>query len=114
MLIVDDEKVIADTLVAILNQSGFDAWAAYDGETALKLMKVRVPDLLVTDVSMPGMSGIDLAIATRDQWPECKILLFSGHAATTGLVEEARKRGYNFELLSKPVHPRDLLERLAA
>jgi DNA-binding NtrC family response regulator len=67
---------------------------------------------VITDVSMPGMNGIDLAIAVRERFASCKVLLFSGHAASTNLMAEARAKGYDFELLTKPVHPRDLLERL--
>ena len=112
ILIVDDEHVIADTLVAILNQSGFSASAAYDGESAFELVSARVPDLLITDVCMPGMNGIELAIRVRERFPRCKVLLFSGHAASTNLMEEARSSGYEFDFVSKPVHPRDLLECL--
>ncbi len=114
VLIVDDERVIADTLAAILNESEFSAKACYCAEDALKLVEGDCPDLLITDVSMPGMNGIELAIRTRLKHPGCKILLFSGHAATAGLFAEARQRGYDFQLLSKPVHPRDLLEHLRA
>ena len=112
IMVVDDEHVIADTLAAILNNSGFLALAAYSGESALDLIATRVPDLLITDVSMPGMNGIELAIQVRERFPSCEVLLFSGHAATTDLLSRARQRGYEFQLLTKPVHPRDLLERL--
>ncbi len=114
VLVVDDERIIADTLAAILNESGFSATTAYCAEEAIKIFETAVPDLLITDVSMPGMNGIELAIKVRLQYPTCKILLFSGHAATAGIFEEAKSRGYDFQLLSKPVHPRDLLEHLRA
>ena len=112
VLVVDDEHVIADTLAAILNESGFVAATSYCAEDALKIIEAGAPDLLITDVSMPGMNGIELAIKVRLRYPTCKILLFSGHAATAGLFDEARSRGYDFQLLTKPVHPRDLLEHL--
>jgi DNA-binding NtrC family response regulator len=112
ILVVDDEPVIADTLATILNGSGFSAFAAYSGESALEMISARVPDLLITDVCMPGMNGIELAIAVRERFPGCKVLLFSGHASSTDVIDQVRARGYDFEFLSKPVHPRDLLERL--
>ncbi len=65
IIVVDDEHVIADTLAAILTQSGFSALAAYDGESAFALISARVPDLLITDICMPGMNGIELAIQVR-------------------------------------------------
>jgi len=112
ILVVDDEHVIADTIAAILNASGCSAVAAYSGEAALEAIADGVPDLIITDVCMPGMNGIELAIAIRELFPECKVLLFSGRSSSTHLIEEARARGYKFDFLSKPVHPRDLLERL--
>jgi hypothetical protein len=64
--------------------------------------------------AMPGLSGIDLAIQMRAQYPECKILLFSGHAATLDLFEDACNRGHDFHLLLKPVHPSKLLSEIGA
>jgi CheY-like chemotaxis protein len=58
---------------------------------------------------MPGMNGVDLAIHLQSLCPKCKVLLFSGQAATQELMELARKDGHDFELLSKPIHPKDLL-----
>jgi CheY-like chemotaxis protein len=58
---------------------------------------------------MPGISGIYLAITMRALYPNCKILLFSGQAATLDLLETARARGYDFRLLQKPVFPSELL-----
>ncbi|HEX8926704.1 MAG TPA: response regulator [Terriglobales bacterium] len=109
VLVVDDENIIADTLVLILRQHGYAADAAYDGASALEMMKLIPPDLLITDVAMPGMTGVDLAIAVRTSMPECRVLLFSGHASTSDLLRSAEEAGYTFTLLSKPVHPRDLL-----
>jgi CheY-like chemotaxis protein len=70
------------------------------------------PDLLLTDVVMPQLSGIDLAIQTRELYPNCKVLLFSGQPAITGMLEEARASGHNFEVLAKPIHPGELLEKI--
>lgn len=112
VLVVDDERIIADTLVAILNRSGFSALAAYSGESAFELITTSVPDLLITDVCMPGISGIELAIRVREHFSKCKVLLFSGSATSKDLMDTAAASGHDFELLNKPVHPRDLIERL--
>jgi DNA-binding response OmpR family regulator len=112
IFVVDDEKNIADSLRAILNKSGFDASAFYDAETALSACEIAKPECVISDVGMPGMNGIDLAVQIRERFPECRILLFSGHAASFDLLAGARSRGHDFELLLKPVHPRDLLARL--
>ena len=112
VLIVDDERVIADTLSMILNQSGFEARAVYSGEGALELARSFAPDMLISDVIMADLNGIDAAIQFRVLLPKIKILLFSGQAATADLLEKARTKGYEFEILAKPVHPQDLLNKL--
>jgi DNA-binding NarL/FixJ family response regulator len=62
---------------------------------------------------MPGMSGIDLAITITEVLPHCKVLLFSGQAATVDLLETARRSGHNFTTLNKPIHPTDMLRRIS-
>lgn len=113
VLIVDDEQRIADTLAMILGSKGYAAEATYHGATALAFCRKRIPDLLLTDVVMPGMSGIELAIAVQRDFPTCKVLLFSGQAATAEMLDEASSRGHRFELLAKPVHPLELLDKVA-
>ena len=62
--------------------------------------------------SIKNKKRIDAAINIRKFLPSCKILLFSGQAATADLLENARARGHQFEILAKPVHPQDLLAKL--
>jgi CheY-like chemotaxis protein len=112
VLVADDERVIADTLAMILNKSGFVARAVYSGEKALELATTFAPDMLICDVIMADLNGIDAAIQFRALLPRVKILLFSGQAATADLLEKARTQGYEFEILAKPVHPQDLLTKL--
>jgi CheY-like chemotaxis protein len=114
VLVADDEEVIANTLEKILNQAGFEARAVYSGEKALELVQSFRPDMLISDVIMSGITGIETAIKVRTLLPSCKILLFSGQACTANLLEEARAQGHEFEILSKPVHPSDLLARMRA
>lgn len=113
VLVVDDEPIIADTIVAILNNSGFAAAAAYSGETALRMAHLIPPALLLTDVSMPGMNGIELALAVTEAVGDCKTLLFSGHATTQDLLRESQANGRDFVLLQKPVHPKELLAQVS-
>ena len=112
VLVVDDERVIADTLAIILNQHGYDASAVYTGEEAVEAARAITPDLIISDVVMKDMDGIEAAIRIRQFLPGCKILLFSGQAATADLLESARAKGHEFEILAKPVHPQDLLAKL--
>jgi CheY-like chemotaxis protein len=113
VLIVDDEKVIADTLSIILTHAGFITMTAYDGATALRIANEITPALLISDVVMPGISGVELAIMLKQSIPDIKILLFSGQASTVDLLEKARQSGYHFTALTKPVHPTDMLKRIS-
>ena len=112
VLVVDDEQVIADTLAKILDLNGYDASAVYSGTAAVESARSLQPDLVISDVIMQDMNGIEAAIHIRGFLPGCKILLFSGQAATADLLEDARAQGHEFEILAKPVHPADLLAKL--
>jgi DNA-binding NtrC family response regulator len=109
VFVVDDEHVIASTLAAILQIHGFSAMYFTCPLEALTAARLKAPELLISDVAMPGISGIELAIRMRAQYPTCKVLLFSGQAATKDLLEDARARGHEFDLLQKPVPPTELL-----
>jgi len=113
VLVLDDERIIADTLSAILNLPGYESAAVYRGEDAVERSRSFHPELVIADVVMPGMNGIEAAIAIRKMLPGCKILLFSGQAATADLLQEARRSGHDFEILSKPVHPDELLAKIS-
>ena len=112
IFVVDDESVIAMTLATILGRSGFDAVSFTAPLEALEAARIRPPDLLISDVVMPKLSGINLAIGVQQIAPGCKVLLFSGQAATADLLEEARRSGHDFELLSKPIHPSEFLQKV--
>ena len=113
VLVVDDEVVIAETTTEILKQSGFDAHCAYDGQSGLELAIQLIPDIILTDVVMPNMNGVQLAIAVRKALPSTEILLLSGQAGVTEILDRGRREGYWFEIIAKPVHPERLLQRLA-
>jgi DNA-binding NtrC family response regulator len=112
VLIVDDEHMIANTLAQILNASGFEAKALFSGEHAVPEATQFQPDVLLTDVIMRGFSGIDVAMQIAEVLPACRVILFSGQASTADLLDRAKAQGYHFEMLAKPIHPRDLLRML--
>jgi CheY-like chemotaxis protein len=115
VFVVDDEDIIVSTLAMILRlQGGFHAVSFTDPLKALQAAQTEAPDLLISDVIMPQMSGVELAIQLREICPGCKVLLFSGQAATADLLADANAKGYEFELLLKPVHPADLLASIRA
>ena len=112
ILVVDDEVLIADTIVQILNRNGFIAEAAYSGEQAIETARRINPDLLLSDVLMPHIDGVEAAIAIRGFCPDTRIVLFSGQAATVEILQRAKDRGHHFELLPKPIHPTQLIKHL--
>ena len=109
IFVVDDQPAIASSLAAILRMNGFSARFFTSPLEALTAARSESPDLVISDVAMPDISGIELAIQMRAQYPNCKILLFSGQASTSDLLEGARAQGYDFRLLQKPVFPPELL-----
>jgi CheY-like chemotaxis protein len=113
ILVVDDEPTITDSLVTILNQSGFDATGVYSGVDAAERARTACPDILLTDIVMPQIDGITLAASVLHCCPATRIVLISGQAATADYLERAQAQGYQFEFLPKPIHPRELLNRLA-
>jgi FixJ family two-component response regulator len=112
VFVVGDEHVIASTLAAILKVHGYSATSFTSPLDALAAARSMAPNVLISDVAMPGISGVDLAIRMKAQYPECKILLFSGHAATQDLLEDARSQGHKFQWLEKPVHTSAMLSRI--
>lgn len=114
ILIVDDELAITESLSAIFAHSGYTVRAAHSAEEAIETLASWEPDLAILDVNLPCMNGIELACVLRDNHPRCRLVLFSGHAGTPALAEEAAKKGNFFEILCKPVHPLFMLDYVAS
>ena len=112
VLVVDDERLIADSVAEILNEHGFKASAVYSGDAAISRTQELRPDIVMADVLMPRMNGIETAKAISKISPETRILLFSGQAATVDLLRQARSAGVEFDLLPKPIHPEELLRKI--
>lgn len=111
ILVVDDERVIADTIAEILNDSGFEATPAYSGDAAIKVIQENCPDVVLTDVVMPGVNGVEVAKFVADSCSNTKVLLFSGQAAVSEFLQ-GNQLGSSFEFLAKPLHPDELIEKL--
>lgn len=110
--VVDDEAAISATLTAILNNAGFRAVGFTDPLKALEAAQFEAPGFLISDIMMPEMNGIELAIRFKSDCPKCKILLFSGHVDTASLLASATQQGHDFEVLPKPFHPTQMLEAI--
>jgi DNA-binding response OmpR family regulator len=114
ILVVDDEPVITRTLVLILNsfRDQFFAIGTTSIVDALKIVEGIHPDLVLLDAIMPGARGLDHALQMRDK-SGCNVLMMSGQGATSTYIEESRLQGHEpFEILAKPIHPNDLIQKI--
>jgi PAS domain S-box-containing protein len=111
VLLVEDEELLRQALDRTLSEAGFMVTAAESAEKALgRLDDGELPHLLVSDVSLPGMAGPDLALLLRERDPDLPVLLMSGYAAhplPAGLVGNAA-------MIDKPFPTRELLAQIAA
>ncbi len=115
VLVVDDERGITDSLVIILRMRGYTARGAYSAVEAVLMIDDFNPHAVISDVVMPGMSGIDLAIHLAERLPDCKVLLMSGNAYAGELMEKSLRQGYPaHSILPKPVHPQQIFEFIAS
>lgn len=110
--VVDDEPTLCWTLGLIVKSIGMEVFTFTDPREVLPAASEQSPDLLISDVSMPHMSGIELAIQMRVCHPQCKVLLISGHAATEELIFAARENGHDFPIVMKPIHPKLLIAEI--
>lgn len=111
---VDDNPLVANTFVMVLTSGGFDAVAAYSGTEAIELARKIEFEVLLSDVLMAQMNGIETAMTIRKIRPNCRVVLISGTDATSSLLSEGELLGHKFDILPKPVHPSVLLEYLRA
>jgi len=113
ILIVDDEQTIADTLSVIFRHAGYETYTAYNGMLGLVAARSLLPNLVLSDVMMPGLDGVAMAMEIRNTLPDVEVLLFSGQATTVELLREAESKGFHFEILLKPVHPSEVIRKVA-
>jgi CheY-like chemotaxis protein len=90
ILVVDDERDLREFMVEVLSSHGHRAFAAASAYHALQFVAAEQVDLLVTDIAMPGKTGVELAIEVKRLRPEVKVLFITGHAPRS--TEQAAMR----------------------
>lgn len=113
VLVVDDDMRVADSIVQILVASGHTAAGAYSAEAAMKMAEKLDPQVVISDVVMGPVSGIELAIHIREHHPDCRVLLISGNSAAIGLSSGAVAKGAKLQFMAKPVDPARILDFVA-
>lgn len=114
ILIIDDEKNVTDTLALILKYAGHEVRCAYSSADASEVLHSFAPECAICDLILAGGNGIDFCVSLAAARPGCRILLSSGQSETSQLVQDARARGFTWELLVKPQDPGELLKKLAS
>ena len=115
ILVVDDEQAVADTLCLIFKKRGFDCRAVYTGAAAVACTDEYCPELLLCDISMPGMSGLEVVSQVTVKCPDCRVLLLTGHYTNLGYAQEwALSHSAPSRIMTKPVPPALLLEAAGA
>jgi two-component system catabolic regulation response regulator CreB len=108
--VVDDEPLIASTLAAILSDSGYEAEFFTNPLEALAAVAPGSPTILVSDVTMPDLTGVELAMRVLDICPHCKVFLMSALDSIDELLEAAGALEAEFPFMRKPFHPAVLLD----
>ncbi|MEE8195393.1 MAG: response regulator transcription factor [Candidatus Bipolaricaulota bacterium] len=111
ILIVDDEKEIVKTVRAYLNNEGFKTYAAYDGEQALRAWEEKQPDLIVLDLMLPKLSGIDVTKEIRKK-SNVPIIMLTAKAAESDRIVGLELGADDY--IVKPFSPRELVARVRA
>ena len=112
ILVVDDQHAIVSARTAILKSRNFETASAFSGEEAVQVAHAFQPDCIVSDITMGAMNGVEAAIEILGVLPRCKIFFISGNVNNWDVIEKARARGFDFEVLQKPVPPPVMLARV--
>ena len=110
ILIVDDEKDLCDILFRMLKRNGFRPIVANDGQKALEMIQLGMPEIVLLDVMMPGMDGMEVLRRAKKLNPRLPVMMFTAYGGIDGAVQ-AIKEGAD-DYLSKPVDHSELVDKL--
>ncbi|MBU1162113.1 MAG: sigma-54 dependent transcriptional regulator [Proteobacteria bacterium] len=100
ILIVDDEAYICEILSRIVEEEGFKAKVAYDGNIAMEMIHDKMPDVMLLDIKMPGMDGLEVLKSAKEMDPDLPVIIITAHAGINGAVEAMRAGAHDY--LAKP------------
>ncbi len=112
LLLVDDEEITIKYLSRQLNNRGFDVSVAYDGATALEKVKEEDFDVVLLDVLMPGINGIDTLREIKQIKPVTEVIMLTGHASVEVGIEGMKLGAFDY--LMKPFDPDELVKKIHA
>lgn len=112
-MVLDDDAAVRQTWTIIFRHQGYEVISVETGQQAIDAASNRAPDILLADIRLPDMTGIEAAKRVQQQAPECQVLLISGDGESSEALEAARAAGTAFEVLPKPIAPPELIQRIA-
>lgn len=111
LLVVDDEAAMRRTLRDLLSLEGYEVHTAQDGQEALHILEEGEFDLMILDLRMPGLSGVEVLRRLSDMKVDVGVIVLTGHGSLESAIEALRRRAYDY--LLKPVSPETLLDSVA-
>lgn len=109
-LLIDDEEELVSTIVERLGYRGVDAEFALTGATALGMLRKQTYDVVVLDLKLPGMSGVEVLRNIKKEHPAIPVLLITGHGSPMNHLEEKPEEAFDF--LAKPIDLESLIEKM--
>ena len=110
ILVVDDEESICQSLRGILSDEGYEVRTAGSGEDALKAIEEDVPDLVLLDIWLPGMDGLEALKIIKAETPQVPVIMMSGHGTIETAVKATKLGAFDF--IEKPFSDQALLDRV--
>ena len=107
ILVVDDNEVVRHSFLRSLTGTHCRVEAAWNGEEALRAMEQQAFDVVLLDLRMPGMDGMQVLKAIKDKWPETEVVVITGYPSVETAKEAVRLGAHNY--LAKPVGPVDVI-----
>ena len=107
ILVVDDEQSILETLRILLKNEGFDVTTAQGGKAGIEQLRASPPDIILTDVKMPGVTGIDILQAAKEQDPETPVILMTAHTSLQTAIQAVNEGAFYY--IQKPFSNDDML-----
>ncbi len=110
VLVVDDEEDFLETIVNRLRRRSVDVTGVDSAKKALDLMEVRDFDVVILDVLMPGMDGLEALREMKDKWPFVEVIMLTGHGSVESGIQGMRLGAFDYVM--KPADIDDLLEKI--
>ena len=107
ILAIDDEQIVRMCCTRILRAAGYDVDTSNGGPSALQMIKEKRYDVVLTDLKMPGMDGIDVMVELKKKMPDAKVIVVTGYSTTETAARAMTMGAWNY--LEKPFSPETLL-----